>query len=210
MSETVQKLTPGYAKNKNSVKFLVILLVLYVVFSQGNLFMNSVFSPGGKYYSFYLSENFNYIQALRSAIISPSIWVIKQSGFYAIHNNMDILVINGPYMRINYSCLGLGVMSFLAAFIIAFPAKVNSKLKIFFIGMLSIYLLNISRISIIGVIMANFSSQRNNFKYHHEVFNIIVYICIFLLLFAWIRKTTSSSNLEKSDESMSDILYKNT
>ncbi|TCD07711.1 glycosyltransferase [Pedobacter frigidisoli] len=174
--------------DKRALRFVIILFALYVIFSQGNLFMNSVLSPSGHYYSSYLSENLNYVQWLRSAIIIPSVWLIKLSGFYAIHNEMDILVINGPHMRINYSCLGLGVMSFLIAFVIAFPQRMTSKLKMIFLGIAVIYLLNVSRITIIGIILSEFKSQRNNFKYHHEAFNIIVYICVFALLYFWIKR----------------------
>lgn len=91
---------------------------------------------------------------------------------------------------INYACLGLGVMSFLAAFVIAFPAKLKAKFRLLAIGIIMIYLLNVARIAALGVLLGFFKSQRRNFTYHHEVFNIIVYICVFVLLYYWIKKNT--------------------
>ncbi len=186
--------------NKAAILFVVKLLFFYFLFSQGNLFMNSVMSVGGRFYNEYAATHLNYIQALKSSLIIPATWVIKLFGFYAIHNEMDVMVVNGPYLRINYACLGLGVMSFLVAFVIAFPAKIKSKLKLFVIGLIMIYVLNMLRIAALGVLLGFFKSQRSNFTYHHEVFNIIVYICIFILLYYWIKKNTNPIlNKEKAE-----------
>jgi exosortase/archaeosortase family protein len=182
-------------------------LVFYLLFSQGNLFMNSVMSEGGKFYNETIAQNFDYIQGLKTALIKPAVWIIKFCGFYAIHNEMDVMIVNGPYLRVNYSCLGLGVMSFLAAFIIAFPAKLKSKINLFIVGMIMIYVLNVCRIAGLGILLRIFRSQRNNFTYHHEIFNVIVYVIIFILLYFWIKKNTKSivkpdskSNIEKPNE----------
>jgi len=178
--------------NKTAILFVVKLLIFYFLFSQGNLFMNSVMSVGGRFYNEDITANFNYIQALKSALIIPAVWIIKLFGLYAIHNEMDVMVVNGPYLRVNYACLGLGVVSFLSAFVIAFPARLKAKFKLLAIGLIMIYVLNVLRIAALGILLGLFHSQRNNFTYHHEVFNIIVYICIFMLLYYWIKKNTSA------------------
>jgi exosortase/archaeosortase family protein len=186
-------MTPEEAKkqaNKKAIKFVVALFILYILFSQGNLFMNSVMTPGSRFYNPFISEHLNYVQGLKSALIVPAVWIIKAFGFYAIHNEMDVMVVSGPYLRVNYSCLGLGVMSFLAAFVLAFPASWKSTLKMLVIGLVAIYILNILRIAGLGVLLGFFKSQRNNFTYHHEVFNIIVYICVFTMLYFWIKKSS--------------------
>ena len=178
--------------NKVAVRFVVLLIGLYFLFSQGNLFMNSVMSVDGRFYNAYIAEHFNYIQWIKSSLIIPGTWIIKLFGFYAIYNEMDVLVINGPHLRVSYSCIGLGVMSFFTAFVIAFPAKLKSKIKLLIIGTLMIYVLNVLRIAGLGVLLGFFKSQRDNFTYHHEVFNIIVYLCIFALLYFWIKKNTTT------------------
>jgi exosortase/archaeosortase family protein len=185
-------MTPEEAKkeaNKKAIKFVVALFILYILFSQGNLFMNSVMTPGSRFYNAYIADHFDYIQGLKTALIVPAVWIIKAFGFYAIHNEMDVMVVAGPYLRVNYSCLGLGVMSFLAAFVLAFPAPWKSTFKMLVIGFIAIYVLNVLRIAGLGVLLGFFKSQRNNFTYHHEIFNIIVYICIFAMLYFWIKKS---------------------
>lgn len=183
--------------NKKAVKFLIALFLLYILFSQGNLFMNSVMTPGSKYYNAYLFTHFNYIQGLKSALIVPAVWIIKLFGFYAIYNDMDVMVVAGPYLRVNYSCLGLGVMSFLAAFVLAFPASWKSTFKMLVIGIIAIYILNILRIAGLGVLLGIFKSQRHNFTYHHEVFNVIVYVCVFTMLYFWIKNNSKQISNSK-------------
>lgn len=188
-------MTPEEAKkeaNKKAIKFVIALFILYILFSQGNLFMNSVMTPGSRFYNAYIADHFDYIQGLKTALIVPAVWIIKAFGFYAIHNEMDVMVVAGPYLRVNYSCLGLGVMSFLAAFVLAFPAPWKSTFKMLVIGFIAIYVLNVLRIAGLGVLLGFFKSQRNNFTYHHEIFNIIVYICIFAMLYFWIKKSNKS------------------
>ncbi|MGM9477267.1 exosortase Y [Pedobacter sp. GSP4] len=175
--------------NKKALKFVVALFLLYIFFSQGNLFMNSVMSPDSRFYNAYIANHLNYIQGLKTALIVPAVWLIKLFGFYAIYNASDVMVVAGPYLRVNYSCLGLGVMSFLAAFVLAFPASWKSTIKMLIIGFVAIYVLNVCRIAGLGILLGFFKSQRNNFTYHHEVFNIIVYVCIFTILYIWIKKS---------------------
>jgi len=189
MDEITNQQTKKQA-DKKAIKFIVMLFVLYIIFSQGNIFMNSVMSPTGRYYNAYIAEHFDYIQGLKNALIVPAVWIIKLFGFYAIHNEQDVMVVAGPYLRINYSCLGLGVMSFLAAFVLAFPASRKETLKMLIIGIISIYLLNVCRIAGLGLLFGTFHSQRNYFEYHHEIFNVIVYIIIFIMLYIWIKKNT--------------------
>ncbi|TDG35283.1 hypothetical protein EZJ43_14395 [Pedobacter changchengzhani] len=174
--------------NQKAIQFVASLLILYFFFSQSNLFMNSVMSPGSRFYNLYIATNLDYIQALKSALIKPAASIIKAFGFYVVYNNEDVMVVNGPWLRINYSCLGFGVMSFLAAFVFAFPATWKSTFKMLVLGVIAIYILNVLRIAGLGILLGFFKSQRHNFTYHHEIFNVLVYICIFIMLFMWIKK----------------------
>ena len=187
--------------NKVAIRFVILLVGLYFLFSQGNIFMNSVTSVGGRFYNAYITEHLNYIQWIKSSLIFFGASIIRLFGFYTISNEMDVMVVNGPYLRINYSCVGLGVMSFFTAFVIAFPAKLKPKIKLFIIGILMIYVLNVLRIAGLGVLLGFFQSQRDNFTYHHEIFNTIVYLCIFALLYFWIKKNTK---MRKPQEKVSD------
>ncbi len=176
--------------NKKAIKFIVLMLVSYLILSQGNLFMNSVLSEGGTYYQPWFKENLNYIQWIKSSLIFFSTALIRLFGFYAISNESQVLVVDGPTLIVNYSCVGLGVWSFLAAFVIAFPAKMKAKINLLIFGCILIYVLNVMRIAGLGILLGMFKSQRQFFDYHHEIFNIIVYLCIFIVIYFWIKRNT--------------------
>ncbi|MCX2575904.1 exosortase Y [Pedobacter sandarakinus] len=182
--------TPQKIADRKAITFVISMFVMYLIYSQGNLFMNSVMTPTGRFYNPFIANHFNYIAGLRLAIIAPSTMLIKAFGFYAIHNHQDILVVNGPYLRVSYSCLGLGVMSFLAAFTFAYPTSWRRSLKMLTIGIILVYILNICRIAGLGIIGGAFKSSRRYFEYHHEVFNVAVYIIIFTLLYFWVKRST--------------------
>ncbi len=180
--------------NRAAIRFVVVMVALYLLFSQGNLFMNSVFSEGGRFHNAYLATHFNYIQWIKSFLIDSGAGLIELFGYHVISNESDVLIVGGPHLRVNYSCLGLGVLSFLLAFTLAFPAPIKSKLKLFIAATVLVFALNILRIAGLALVMAVFESQRSNFVYHHEIFNIIVYLFVFALLYFWIRKRTRTKH----------------
>ena len=98
-------------------------------------------------------------------------------------------------------------MSFLAAFVLSFPASLKETIKMLIIGIITIYILNIMRISGLGLLFGFFQSQRNYFEYHHEIFNVIVYIIIFIILFFWIKRNTK---IRKPKENVSNNQSDNT
>lgn len=190
------KTTTAKSDNKIIIKFVVVMVILYIVFSQGNLFMNSVMSPGGRYYNAFIESNLNYIQALRICLIKPAVWVIELFGYQALHNSTNVLVVTGPNLNINYSCLGLGMMSFILAFVIAFPVSNKTKPRIILITFLIVYFLNILRIAGLGILMTSFQSQRRYFDYHHEIFNVFIYLVIFYVLFRWVKRSAENGELK--------------
>ncbi|WP_443938099.1 exosortase Y [Pedobacter sp. MW01-1-1] len=179
--------------DKKALKFVILLFALYILFSQGNILMNSMVTPNSRFYNAFLHDHLNYVQGLKTAIIRPSVWLIRLFGFYTIYNDSDILVVAGPFLRINYSCLGLGIMSFLAAFVIAFPASIKSSLKMLVFGFCLIYVLNVCRIAGLGILLAFFKSHRKYFEYHHEIFNIFIYIVVLTILYFWVKKNTKGN-----------------
>jgi exosortase/archaeosortase family protein len=83
-----------------------------------------------------------------------------------------------------YDCLGLGVMSFLTAFAITFPAKLKSKLMLLLGCILSFQLLNIVRFMLLAL------SWKSGAVNHHTVFNLLIYALITVTLYLFIEKTT--------------------
>lgn len=176
--------------NKIALIFVAKLFLVYFFLSEGNKFMFSATSPGGRFYHPFVAEYFNYIQGLRNILIIPSTWIIKAFGFMAYRNATELMIVDGPILMVNYDCLGLGVMSFLIAFCVAFPAEWKAKVKLLIFTVLTVYVLNVFRISGLALLLKVYPNQQQHFTYHHEIFNITIYVVIFLILYFWIRRHT--------------------
>ncbi|MDN5286190.1 MAG: hypothetical protein JWR38_2464 [Mucilaginibacter sp.] len=167
------------------IKFIVTFIILFLVFFYFNILFLGIISPGN-YYSSFLAEHLNYIQGLRSLLLSGSAQILEWFGYDTIYNHVDLLVAGKGTIRLAYDCLGFGIMSFFTAFVIAYPQKLNQKLIFLVSGILVIQLLNIVRF----VLLALFWNKRaNQIIDHHTVFNIIIYIIIIISLYFWIKHT---------------------
>lgn len=172
------------------IKFIVTFLFLFLLFYYFNLLFLGITSPGN-YYSPFLAGNLNYIQWLRSLLLSGSALILRAFGFDVIYNHIDLLVAGKGTIRLAYDCLGLGVMSFFIAFVIAYPKKLSSKLWFLISGLLGIQFLNIIRF----VLLALFWSKKTNQVIdHHTIFNIIIYILIMICLYFWVKSKDRTIN----------------
>lgn len=180
---------------KFAFKFVVLFLVLYYF----NILFLGVTSPGNHYNSF-LATHLNYVEGLRSLLLSASALIISWLGFDVIHNNIDLLVAGKGAIRLAYDCLGLGLMSFVTAFVIAYPKKLRQKLLFLIPAILGIQLLNVSRL----VLLALFWNRKaNQVIDHHTLFNIILYILLMISLYLWIRDDQSKNTRADSEMSVS-------
>lgn len=175
-------------KNNPAVKFTVIFLLLYLLFDNANKFFNNVNTPTGKYYNAYISEHFNYIQWLRTSLIVPTVKIMELLGYYMMYSKTQILALNGIPSNINYGCLGLGVFSFWAAFVLAFPKPIKQKIRFLIIGLLSIYALNVFRLVILSILTVEIPNEIKYFSYHHDAFNLVVYSILFAMIYFWVKK----------------------
>jgi exosortase/archaeosortase family protein len=76
-------------------------------------------------------------------------------------------------------------MSFFAAFVIAYPKQLKSKLIFLFTGLICIQVLNVLRF----VLLALFWDKKSGaILDHHTIFNVVVYIVIALSLYAWVKR----------------------
>lgn len=165
------------------VRFVTVFLVLFAIFYYFNLFFFGITSPGNHYNAF-LSEHLNYIQGLRYLLLHSSAQILNWLGYTAITSDYELLVVGHGVLRLVYSCLGLGVMSFFAAFVIAYPGDLKPKLLFGISGIVGIQLLNILRF----VLLALFWNKRGGHIIdHHTIFNIIIYIIIAISLYFWVK-----------------------
>ncbi len=169
--------------NNPSFRFVFLFTVFFVLFYYFNIFYMGITAPGN-YYSSFLDEHVNYIRGFRAMLIGVSAFILRALNYtiYTSEFTMHAYGIGG--INVVYSCLGFGVMSFFAAFIIAWPGKsLKSKSLFLILGLIGIQLLNIARFILITLF---WKSSSLPFKMdHHTLFNWILYIILLGSIFLW-------------------------
>ena len=168
---------------ESPARFIIIFLGLFLVFYYFNIFYWGITSTGNNYNAF-LAEHLNYIRGLRYLLLHISAQILNWIGFTAITSDYEMLVVGHGTIQLVYSCLGLGVMSFFTAFVIAYPKKLKAKLLFFIAGILLIQALNILRFVLLALF---WKKQSGVIIDHHTIFNIIIYIFIAISLYFWVK-----------------------
>jgi exosortase/archaeosortase family protein len=165
------------------LKFAAWFIVLFLVFYYFNIAFWGVVSPGG-YYSPFLAGYLNYIVVLRSVLLHSTEFILKTMGFGTIINDHELLLAGHGIINVSYSCLGLGVLSFFVAFVIAYPKPFKAKMIFLLCGILTIEILNVLRFVILALFLNKDQGQHFD---HHTIFNILIYIIISISLFFWVK-----------------------
>lgn len=165
------------------IKFLLLFALLYLIFP---LYWG-ITGPGGKVYSPFLDNHFNFIKGLAGFLTGVSRLLLNVFGYETFSWRYNSLRIgNSRGVVVNPSCLGWAVMSFWVAFVYANTGTVKHKLKWMLVGCITIICLNISRIVLI--VLANHHNWDliTNLD-HHQTFNIVSYFCVFILMYFYTR-----------------------
>ncbi|MFI5140251.1 MAG: exosortase Y [Sphingobacteriales bacterium] len=185
-----------YHQKNYALRFIILLILLFPLFYYFNIFYFSLTNPGASHYNAFLANYFNYIRGLRWILLHSSAQILNWLGFAAITSEYDLLVSGHGVIQLVYSCLGLGLISFFAAFVIAYPKKLKSKIIFFTLGVLGIEFLNVVRF----ILLALFWDKHNNRIFdHHTVFNIIVYLVIAISLYFWVKNDNALNEPDVSN-----------
>ncbi len=109
--------------------------------------------------------------------------VAQMFGFETIQESEDLIrVIGARGVRVAISCLGIGVMSFWAAFTLS--NKIHVKKKIFWLlgGLIFLWVINVCRIGLFLVSINKGWSMPFGLD-HHTWFNIAAYMAIFIMIY---------------------------
>jgi exosortase/archaeosortase family protein len=184
-----------YTNKNEPLRFIVSFIFLFPIFYYFNIFFFSLTTPTGHYYNTFLGNNFNYISWLRELLLYCSAQILNFLGFTSITNEYNLLVAGHGNIKLVYSCLGLGVISFFAAFVLSYPQKLKSKIIFLLGGVLGIEILNIARFILLALFWNKHGSQILD---HHTVFNIFIYVIIAISLYFWVKqgetKATNEAN----------------
>jgi len=184
--QQLEKAIDQKSTKKTAISFAFSFIVLFFVFYKFNLFYNGLMAPGGSYNAF-LAQHFNYVQWLREFLLRSSSYGLQWLGYQTKTNNYSLLAVGYGKINLSYDCLGLGVMSFLTAFAITYPAKTKLKAWLLIGSIIGFQLLNILRFMLLALFWKGEGIGKIN---HHTVFNTLIYILIAISFYFWIEKTT--------------------
>jgi exosortase/archaeosortase family protein len=172
---------------KFSVTFVLIFLALYYF----NIGFFSITSPQSIHYNSFIANNFNYIRVLRHLLLLSTSFVLHCAGFASVTNEFELLTAGRGGIRLVYSCLGLGLMSFFSAFVLAYPKPIKKKLFFLISGLAVIQLLNVLRMTAVAIF---WGSRAQHIIDHHIIFNGIIYIVITIGLYFWVTAEERKNN----------------
>ena len=115
------KYHPG-AEKVSPLRFVIIFAVLFAGLYYFDILFFGLTTPGNHYIPF-LDHYLNYIAWLRAALLKSSACILNLLGFTALNDEYELLVAGHGILRVVYSCLGLGVISFFCCVCDRLPQK---------------------------------------------------------------------------------------
>jgi exosortase/archaeosortase family protein len=121
-------------------------------------------------------------------LVEPAIWVLHLLGYGAqVVNERNIDMFDLEFnVHIKNFCLGVDMMFTLTALIIAFPGKWTDRLWFIPVGLIGIHFINIARVVALCIAWVKYGNTGP--IDHHDWFNVIAVIFIFLLFVVWVNR----------------------
>ena len=204
----------------DSVLLFIIKLVIYNV----PLFILFTFLRSNPAIQQWVSTSFPVYHLSKAIMIGAKIFLatvgyqtmILFSNDIYHYGVFSINIIGGFPVFIGFSCLGLTMMWFYSTVIIASQGKVIVKALYILSGILVIQILNVLRMSCLTWLLRD-GTKRNFPEFslldsitfdHHDLFNCLIYIIVFLLIVFWfenrkIKTLKSTSNHQEKTETQS-------
>lgn len=172
----------SYFNRKGFIIYLLKFLFVYAVLYYGTQLIIGLTVPGNAYSAF-LHDYLDYISVLRKSLLYASKFVISIFGYESmVQNNYYLKIVDGSRVRMVYSCLGIAVFSFWAAFVIANAGNLWYKFRWIIGGIIAIWLINIARICLL-IVATNDRWALFTIVDHHTMFNITAYGAVFLMMY---------------------------
>lgn len=162
--------------------FTAKFMLLFCFFYFGTKLVIGMSAPGGIYVGF-VHDYFDYVSMLKFSLMKGASVVARFFSYETVYEpNFLVRVINARGVIIAYDCVGYGVMSFWAAFVLSNSCPVLKKLGWLILGLLLLWFINVIRIGLF-LVAINKSWNMPLGIDHHTWFNIVAYFFIFLMIY---------------------------
>jgi len=166
-------------------RFLLVFFGVFGSFYYFNQFYIGITVPGGFLYIPFLDKYLNYISCLRYVLLQTAEAILNLLGYTTFTTNYWLRVSGHGGIVVVYSCLGYGVMSFFAAFVLAWPKPLKEKLWFLPLGLLLIQALNVTRFILLSLYWRK--SGLKGLVDHHDIFNAVLYIILLAVIYFWVN-----------------------
>lgn len=177
-----------FFSDNNFTGFVVRFLVLFAIFYYGTLALIGIAAPGG-YYSPFVQHYFDYVSWIKISLMKGVSFLLNLFDISTTHE--PGFIVRMEHKRgviIAYDCVGYGVYSFWAAFVLAIKTALKKKLFWLTGGIFLLWLINTLRISLFLVSINRGWAMPFNMD-HHTLFNITAYTAILLMMWLFDRNT---------------------
>lgn len=158
---------------KPIIRFLVTVFVLYIFWYL--------------IYDLWLHPNQSLDLMVVDFTIYLSKFLLETAGYTVFTGAERVIGIDGSGgLWIGDNCDGIALFALFSVFIIAYKGKIKTKIIYIFLGILSIQLLNVLRVTGLAILDTH-SRSWTEFN-HTYTFNILIYGYIFFLWMLWVNK----------------------
>ena len=174
-----EKYLGQYQKNSSIVIFIIRLFLFYALW---RLTYHLIWgSP-----ELYEMEQ-SFMLSFASVIVESSVWLLKLFRDDVIYIEIERIVrlSNSGGVTVSTPCVGVEMLYAFMALIVSYPGNWLKKMWFLPLGLLSIHILNILRITSLAM-MSFYAPEQLDFN-HKYVFVIIVYSFIFFTWIKWIK-----------------------
>jgi exosortase/archaeosortase family protein len=159
-------------------KFLLIFCILYF----GTFAIIGLSSPVG-YYSGFVAHYLDYVSGIKILLLQSTKGILSLFGIStSIKFDFTIGYSGGNYVHIARDCVGFGVYSFWAAYVVANKIPLKQKIMWAVGGVLLLFIINDLRITLLLVAINKGWAMPLGID-HHTWFNIFAYLAIFIMIF---------------------------
>jgi exosortase/archaeosortase family protein len=169
------------------IKYLIHFFGIFLLLYAGSYAIVGLAAPE-HFYAPFIAHYFDFTAWLRTSLLMGVKVMLSCFGFEAnLRNIYSIGILHGRAIHVGYGCLGLGVMSFWTAFILANQSKWRIKIIWSLVGLFTIWMINVIRLSLLLL-----AQEQNWFIVlgidHHSCFNAVTYLFIFFGMYLFAKR----------------------
>lgn len=160
--------------------------IAFCLFYFGTLAVIGLSTPDNRYSPF-VANYLNFIDPFRYSLLYGAKGLLSIFSHSTVFvDEFTLALQDGNGVRMVYSCIGYGVMSFWAAFVIANKGGWKKKLTWIFGGWAALWMINVLRVALL-IVAGNKNWTIPLGWDHHTWFNIIAYALIFSMIYFYDR-----------------------